>query len=281
MRFIIFFLSTVLICAFSQSCRDKCNDPTNPKCKNYNPCLGKTAVSANFVFEVKVNDVWYPVEDVYHSNTVRFRCLQNLNEYKWLIGSETISDPNFVRTSFPVGQNIECTLYGKKTPDNRCFPSDPGLDTVTRFLKIWKDDDPVSYSTTADSVYYNPPPWVGTYVGYKESNPDEVYTVHFYSSWYNNGGVIYRNGQLSGLPYQGLPKAPEKFFICGSEAPCIMSISSIGTVGNDRLWGMHGVGLYDKQTGKIRIEFTHTDSVEYNKSKKVIDKKDVFIGTKK
>jgi len=281
MRYTLLLIYVIWATLFLISCRDNCNDTSNPKCKNYNPCLEKYPVSADFNFEVKIENTWYPVQDAYQSNNVRFRCLQNLNEYKWILGSEIIKDQSFIRTSFPIGQNIECVLFGKKSPDNRCYPLDAGLDTVTKYLKIWKDDDPVYYAKESDSIYYNPPPWVGTYVGYKESNPNEVYTVHFYSKWYNNGGIIYRNGQLCGLPYQGLPNADEKFFICGSEAPCIVTITSIGTTGNNRLWGMHGVGIYDKQTGKIRIEFTHTDSTEYNISKKIIDKKDIFIGTKK
>ncbi len=48
----IALLMLVVILAFGlNSCKDKCNDPADLDCENYNPCYGVEKTSAYFIVE--------------------------------------------------------------------------------------------------------------------------------------------------------------------------------------------------------------------------------------
>lgn len=147
--FLLFFflLLVVLSCT---SCKEECNDPTNPDCPNYvppiDPCAGSQEVSADFTIEMKVNKPGYP-ETWIESNVnilgshrlVRLHAnLDNAISYKWLLGADTLysQDYEFVFGQAFSGQTIPVTLIIMAEPNNICFPNDNGMDTITKYIEV-------------------------------------------------------------------------------------------------------------------------------------------------
>lgn len=259
------------------ACKKNCNDRSNSDCKNYDPCLGKSPVSADFVFEVNLNGKWYQVEDVYSEDNVRFRAVQSLTDYSWTLGAENLKVASFIRTSFPLG-NVFCTLAGKGNPDFRCFPKDDGLDTVTKSFKVWQYADPPDlYMSLADSVLYRKEPYIGTYYGYKESNPNHKFEITLSNYWLKNNGFIRRNGRIKGLPYENLEfDYGDRDYIRGY-TPFIFTIEQWAHGSGKYLWGMEGMGIMNKVDSTIVIEFRHQDSTDKVNLPYIKDK---FIGKK-
>jgi hypothetical protein len=128
----------------------RCNDPSNPDCKNYDPCYGKTAASADFdIFERnrwKGGANWIEVKSdtiIYGAFGV-FRAKQNPDndiEYNWKIGfmEQEFTEPE-VRLIFGnevFGQTLPIRLITTKKQDQTCITNPKELrDTVTKFLHI-------------------------------------------------------------------------------------------------------------------------------------------------
>ena len=149
-------LCSLIILFFQGCCKEKCYDPNNPTCENYDPCYGKNPVTAsisigrnnrfmpvngdeNFlnedsIFCAPVDDngplYWAP-----HSQFLGFKCTTPGVKTTWKLGSETITDSLFGRT-FPSNKGImgkySVTLMVEKDPDLNCFPLDDGKDTLTK-----------------------------------------------------------------------------------------------------------------------------------------------------
>ncbi|MCB9261592.1 MAG: hypothetical protein H6607_04390 [Flavobacteriales bacterium] len=149
-----------------QGCKDDdvtCNDPTNPKCGNNDPCYGKQPVTADFemsqVFKLEFPkwidafnpDVAFMRYDVgfrpvgYTKGDTSYHCT-------WLLGSEIITDPVFSRDfsdTKQTGENdIPITLILRRTPDKACFPDDDGIDTVTQYIHFV--ETPCEFLTNGD-----------------------------------------------------------------------------------------------------------------------------------
>ncbi|MCB9261591.1 MAG: hypothetical protein H6607_04385 [Flavobacteriales bacterium] len=149
-----------------QGCKDDdvtCNDPTNPKCENYDPCYGKKPVTADFemsqVFKLEFPkwidafnpDVAFMRYDVgfrpvgYTKGDTSYHCT-------WLLGSEVIIAPVFSRDfsdTKQTGENdIPITLILRRTPDKACFPDDDGIDTVTQYIHFV--ETPCEFLTNGD-----------------------------------------------------------------------------------------------------------------------------------
>ena len=141
-RFLYFLLCVVLITGCNR-CKEECDDPTNPECPNYvNPCEGLTEVTA--IIEIAeqastavYDDIFVPTDIVIDESNVRFRCPVNFASYTWLLGTEEIHDQEFVRYfNGYTGQTISVTLIIQKAPELACFPSDDGLDTLTKTFYV-------------------------------------------------------------------------------------------------------------------------------------------------
>lgn len=170
-----FFLVIVLTLQNCKPREEDCDDPSNPKCSNYDPCFGKKETSAAFhMYEAPSFDdfpEWWPKID---SDTVvgrylRFSALQNgAKEYQWWIGSE--ATPRFGRdievdfTGVSVPKRIR--LIVKSNPDNNCFPNDDGIDTVDRMLYFIED-------------FCNNYPLQGKWEGAFDDKPDSTFTFEY------------------------------------------------------------------------------------------------------
>jgi hypothetical protein len=159
MKTIIIILTIIALFAF-ESCRKDCpcNDPYNPVCPNYDSCLTKKPVTADFWFGIVfredfkhlVNGQEYRTDDSIYScggkdsmgNTFGVRLTfiptEKNAKYTWKLGSEIITDRVFSRSfEDAIGpQRIPVTLIVEKEPNSNCFPNDDGKDTVTRFIDL-------------------------------------------------------------------------------------------------------------------------------------------------
>jgi hypothetical protein len=128
----------------------RCNDPGNPDCKNYDPCYGKTAASADFdIFERgrwRGGSNWIETKSdtiIYDSFAV-FRANQSENndlEYSWKIGfmEKEFTEPEvslqFMEDVF--GQTLPIRLIVTKKQGQTCITNPHELrDTVIKFLHI-------------------------------------------------------------------------------------------------------------------------------------------------
>ena len=171
---IIFLFSAYLISTFLGSCG--CDDPSDPECSNYDPCLGKQETSAYFIIEESIaNDIWVECDTIAgrgNRSSVRFTAKHNADSFVWHLGTEIINDKSFIRQSFPPNTWIEVLLVVyNRNPDKVCFPNDDGIDSFKRNLFVWPEES----VWDADSQKYrinNPYPIQGTYKGYFVSDLD-------------------------------------------------------------------------------------------------------------
>jgi hypothetical protein len=154
-KFILFLFAIAVVLSCNR-CKEECDDATNPECPNYvapvDPCAGHSEVRAEFVMEEKVQasgpgapiyrltegvactiDDFNPV-----SRPLRLTASQDYENYKWIIGSDTIYNQSY-EFYFPgsyIGQTIPITLIVEDTIDSLCFPIDNGKDTLTKYITI-------------------------------------------------------------------------------------------------------------------------------------------------
>ncbi len=140
--FLVMILTTLLV----NSCKKKCDCPSNPDCENYDPCYNKSKVLADFeaktyLFGTPFNS--YPeqlikVDTVYLSSSLIFEAnYKSYINYKWIIGS----DPNHrsgnkISVSFALTQEetIPITLIVQGDPDKNCQNKLDYRDTFTKYI---------------------------------------------------------------------------------------------------------------------------------------------------
>jgi hypothetical protein len=155
---ILFIITTFIF----QNCKDEplCNDPSNPKCPNYDPCYNKKTVTADFEMSQMFAYVTpfyldkFNPDIAFERDRIGFRPvnMDTSATYIWKLGSEIITEVSFVRNFANTQQtgenNIPITLIIVKQPDLKCFPNDDGRDTVTKYIHFV--ESPCEYLTSGD-----------------------------------------------------------------------------------------------------------------------------------
>lgn len=175
----------LLLWVFGTVACKKCDDPNNPDCPNY--CEGRPEVSADFTMHeisgqgnCSLPDDFEKLPDI-ETNTVndlslvRFTAKQNLDEYYWLIGAETLKTKSVFRAYFPRGKSVPITLIGYRNPDKRCHPNDDGWDTVTKYLYCLDAEESLA---PKGPDYRNL--CMGWFNGYNTSNKNDTFTFGFH-----------------------------------------------------------------------------------------------------
>ena len=156
-----------------QGCK-RCDDPSDPDCKNYDPCLGKEPVSAEFEMGVSfyqhagkhaLQDTFMVSDTVIGGGRmVEFHGPKGYASYRWKIG---LDDREFTERNFSLRflypePRLEIRLIVERTPNPDCFPGDDGRDTTIQYLTV----------VPADSA-----PILGRYRGILASNPQDSLEV--------------------------------------------------------------------------------------------------------
>jgi hypothetical protein len=177
---------------FFNSCKKDClpcQDPTNPKCGNYDPCYGKKTANFGFTFGSQwgTEEYFLGIKNYVHDkdsvfvNKERFKFTAHsiYDSVIWKLGSETIVSKSFVRIFSNVPEAFyQCQMIGYRAKQ-ACIKNDDGIDTVVR---RW-------YMMPIPKL-----PIIGKYKvlfdGYKDSSIVEVLPWHTYKYYVG----IYPNG---------------------------------------------------------------------------------------
>jgi hypothetical protein len=196
----------------SGCCKDKCQDPSNPECGNYNPCYGKQETSADFYTEVKAGNRWF--ESDFAFTGFRFRAKDtSADEYLWEIGSEKYTTRSLYLDKFPNSTSIKLTVKRNK-PYTSCFPNDKGIVTMTKVVYTDNTDDFYEYMRMPDTQTPRGKYKMlnGRYEGFNKRNPNFKFKVEYklYASQllYGNGVLGYSRYatppyDITNIPYYG------------------------------------------------------------------------------
>jgi hypothetical protein len=179
-----------------QSCKDCCEDPTNPDCDNYDPCWNYKPANADFgIYEVvgdglgtRGEHILSETDTILATNGVIFNPKTDQKNVTWFLGLDTISQVELFKTGFPENSWITVTMVTKVDPSN-CLTSEQLSDTLTKRFYVLQN--------CCDTAINKSNPWWGTWQGTDADNPEEIFTV----SW----GYIKYNG-TSWFDFTGLPK---------------------------------------------------------------------------
>jgi hypothetical protein len=136
-----------------QSC-EKCDNPCNAECENYDPCCGKTPASASFkIYEVigasdeirnnfELSDL--ATDTIVYTNFALFKADSEADYYEWSVGN----DPRVwntreftLRFGKPHYTPIKVTLKVFKKDDESCFSNVPDTSIFTRSLYTAPKED--------------------------------------------------------------------------------------------------------------------------------------------
>jgi hypothetical protein len=201
MKKLIFLL--LILPYILNSCKDCCEDASNPECENYDPCFNYPSANADFGIYELLGDYESETDTVYNFNKVLFKPKNKQDKVTWLLGEETISINELIRENYPPGY-IEVTMMAEMNP-NSCRSTDQQNDTLTKRFYV--------VQIPLDSNDYMVSPWWGTWEGYNTDASNDKFTVSwgFINSW----GQPYVD--FTGLP-KGIPA--QKPFYSHSNSIC-------------------------------------------------------------
>lgn len=124
----------------------KCWDPSNPKCENYDPCYGAGEISADFEIASSlgalpdVSNIFIEDSLFISGLSLRFKAAEKGAYYKWYLGTELVEgygDSIVGRTliDLPVGR-YTAALKVYKDPNLDCNPNDDGEDSVMKYFYV-------------------------------------------------------------------------------------------------------------------------------------------------
>ena len=189
MNFLIPYVVFALNLALFMGCSDDVIKPPPP-----DPCAGKKPVSAAFEIIEPPGDSPYWVKydaDTILSQDAIFKAIErNADSYEWEIGADILTTRDVVRQSFPRGETIAIRLIVHKKPDSVCFPTDDGIDTVTRYLYV------VPIIDGQNREYFSP--MEGKFLGKYDDTPDESQTIKVnpFCLYPGSGGRVWEFGMF-------------------------------------------------------------------------------------
>lgn len=178
------FIGVAILCA--TGCKDKCEDPTNPDCPNYDPCHNFEPANAAFkMLDIPVplynwscdgqapRNLEFEVDTIFGTDTeITFRALHQADKYEWRVGTDARvwTTKEFELTFGPeaIGQ-IQVQLITEKRDTPRCGGAEFTRDTLTRILVV---------KSLPQNPYVNG--WsliFGKWRGFNEDSPANVFDV--------------------------------------------------------------------------------------------------------
>jgi len=178
------FISFVLVNIFGcEGCKEPvCDDPLNPECPNYDPCLSYEPANADFV--VMDTFTWITclgeggaelfISEVIDTSVVwgdkHFKALYQNDTYRWKIGYDTTvwieKEFDLYFGNAGVG-DIPITLITTKNDPNHCLTEAEMADTITKTIHLvnWEEGEE------------NAPRIFGRYVGVETDYPLDTFIV--------------------------------------------------------------------------------------------------------
>ncbi len=186
-----------------QSC--KCDDPSDPNCPNYDPCLCVTEDFADFEMEEALfyngEGGYYQTDTTLENNNVRLTVYdQSVDSVKWIIGADpTLRTGKSINLSFDEAYGeIPVTVIAYKNLAANCLGENFGTDTITKSIYVlewWRA------------------PYFGTFSGTTSEDPDtpfftEIDTISNYRGLTKRIRVVlltnFPNGYSMPIPTDGV-----------------------------------------------------------------------------
>jgi hypothetical protein len=162
--FTTLLLKIVTSMLFLGSIAASCNKDKEP-----DPCASATPFKATFDILEEVGDTLIATDTAVANNRVFFKAPKGYDSYAWYVDDLKMDnfyiqkDPTqfFLGFMYPA-KDVKITLVAKKKPLTTCFPTDDGIDSITKYLQV-RDilETPIK----------------GKYFGYYKSNPKDTATV--------------------------------------------------------------------------------------------------------
>lgn len=168
------FLFSLIAFLMLQSCR--CDDPSDPNCKNFDPCYEVQEPTADFDMSVglccelgggnkTVKSYVFDDDKLYFYGNVFLEAkYDDATSYKWKIGFESEYREGKEVTVFfdyPWGK-VDITLMVEYEVNDECHLNKTGTDTLKKSIELVTREDL---------------PFWGTFRGYKEGAPDELMDI--------------------------------------------------------------------------------------------------------
>ena len=255
-------LMVVLLWTLS-NCRPKtCDDPRNPECGNYDPCIDAITANADFKIYEELGRGWadtilYTETDTIIGAATVLRLThkgkKNYDSLRWQIGSQlktyTADSVRFDGFGGFIGK-IDIRLIVYKAPNKACNPYDDGIDTVIKSLWI---------------IPYEDAGILGNFRGHDEDNPNFTYTVEI--------------GLNPGI-YEGIKYLPDSMIIPHDQGLNILFDNRTIIVNpnkdNISLFGkVYGIGQIQPDSKTLVIDYYVKDNPKYT-----LETQRRFIGTR-
>ncbi|MFK7946308.1 MAG: hypothetical protein AB8G11_01870 [Saprospiraceae bacterium] len=166
-----------------------CTDETNIECPNYNPCLEEKLTNADFetaTILVSTAHAFISVkEDSFYLGTpVLFTAKEeDVLSYEWTVGEdERVFTEREFSLNFSLSDSVillnrpfPIQLIVTRTPNTDCFPSDDGIDTITKNIYF------ISQFEQSHKQLK------GIWIGSMEHELDKVYEIEMYEEASQNG----------------------------------------------------------------------------------------------
>jgi hypothetical protein len=157
------FSYTFLLCLLLAAC----SKPSNEDTPKPDPCKAEEAqpLKAAFKIEESVGDSLVITDTIMRYSGVKFTALGKYDSVKWKIGGDVrLFRTPTVSLEFDDPETVRITLVGYRKPNKACFPTDDGVDTVSRNLVVLSYD---KYQS----------PLKGIYRGYVVGKEQDVFDV--------------------------------------------------------------------------------------------------------
>ena len=186
-------LTVIMLVAYACKKDTICNDPSNPSCKNYDPCYDKTPVNADFKIYENVGSIGTVIEaDTIWCNSTLMLWVENRkNEYKdisvkWRVKSLSGFNQTYTDTLVTFNYSnmlpaasfytVTCTIT-KNIGSCNVLKS---IDSLSKVFYLWPRQFPNNNYNQNPSSTFIYLPIFGTYKGYKNSNPSQqIYVTLF------------------------------------------------------------------------------------------------------
>ncbi len=132
-------LTVMLSC---NRCKEECDDPTNPECPNYDPCIAWNAQSQ----EIKIIASGYEALDhdtIWCLSQMSFELAIAPDSAKWTIGNDpTVHESNSLSYYFGAPyDNVEIKCISYRKDEFNCTGNPVKIDTLIKTVKLvhWPD----------------------------------------------------------------------------------------------------------------------------------------------
>lgn len=231
-------------------CKDRCQDPSNPACENYDACYGRTTLSADFNIRnyYRINDystfnsitdtiLFGPEGGGGVVNCIAKDTLSDIYDYSWRIGTDNrrwrtasfalgfdyADNPSLLYSTLPI------TLTVRKHPLTNCSTDVDTVVTVTKNVYFTGEYEAL-YVGTYEFQEKTPPfqTWTGS-ISFERPSPTSTGSKMIQLTNVTRPGCVFNTfGANTIYGYKAFILGFTGFFTCSCSEPNLYSYTQIG-----------------------------------------------------